>query len=120
MALIKDSLWGIVSGTEAVPEAKGEARRKYLARRDKALAIIVLAVDPSLLYLLGYPVDPRAVWTKLEEQFQRKTWPNKLHLRRKLFSMKLREGESVNEHIKAMTEIFEALAVISDAVTEED
>ena len=80
----------------------------------------MLTVDPSLLYLLGDPEDPRAVWTKLEEQFQRKTWANKLHLRRKLFSMKLREGESVNEHIKAKTVIFEAPAVISDAVTEED
>ena len=33
---------------------------------------------------------------------------------------KLREGESVNEHIRAVTEIFEALAEFGDAVTEED
>ena len=74
MALVKDSLWGIVSGTEAAPgEGEAEARKKYLTRRDRALAIIVLAVDPSLLYLLGEPEDPQAVWRKLEEQFQRKT-----------------------------------------------
>lgn len=121
MALIKDGLWGIVSGTEAAPGAENaEALRKYVARRDRALALVVLAVEPSLLYLLGDPVDPSTVWKKLEEQFQRKTWANKLHLRRKLFSLKLKEGASVNEHVKVMTEVFEELAVIGDPVSDED
>ena len=51
MALMKESLWGIISGTEETPgEDNADARRKFMARRDRALAIIVLAVDPSLLY----------------------------------------------------------------------
>ena len=91
-----------------------------MARKDRALTIIVLAVDPSLLYLLGEPEDPQAVWRRLEEQFQRKTWSNKLQLRRKLYGLKLKEGGSVNEHIKVMSEIFEELAVIGDAISEED
>ncbi len=80
----------------------------------------MLAVDPSLLYLLGNPEDPQAVWTKLEEQFQRKTWANKLQLRRKLFSLRLKEVGSVSEHIKSMIEVYEELAVIEEAVQEED
>ena len=91
-----------------------------MTRSDHALAIIVLAVDLSLLYLLGDLKDPRAVWQKLEEQFQHKTWSNKLQLRRKLYALKLKEGEPVNAHIKAMSKIFEALAAIGDAVSEED
>ena len=43
-----------------------------MTRSDRALAIIVLAVDPSLLYLLGDPKDPRAVWQKLENNFNAK------------------------------------------------
>ena len=121
MALMKDGLWGIAKGTEETPgEDNAEAQKKYMARRDRALALVILAVKPSLLYLLGDPEDPAAMWKKLEEQFQRKTWSNKLQLRRKLFALKLKEGESVNEHIKTMTEIFEELAVIGDAVSEED
>lgn len=90
MALVKDSLWNIVNGTETTPDSAGEARRKFMARRDCALAVIVLAIDPMLLYLIGDPNDPQAVWTKLEGQFQRKTWANKLQLRRKLFALKLK------------------------------
>ena len=62
MALLKDSVWDIVSGTEEAPgEDNTDTQRKFMARRDCALAIIVLAVDPLLLYLLGDPEDQNAV-----------------------------------------------------------
>ena len=71
MALLKENLWDIVSGTEVAPNSTDgttdrDANRKFIARRDKALAIIVLAVDPSLLYLLGEPEDPKIVWETLQ------------------------------------------------------
>ena len=56
----------------------------------------------------------------LAAQFQKKTWANTLHLRRKLYSLKLKEGGSVQEHITAMTETFNELSVIGDPITEED
>ena len=80
----------------------------------------MLSVDPSLLYLLGDPKDPVVVWKQLSDQFQKKMWANKLELRKKLYSLRLRDGESVQAHIKEMTELFEALAVVGDAVSDED
>ena len=121
MALIRDGLWGIVAGSETAPaEGEGDRRSKFLARRDRALATIVLAVDPSLLYLIGDPEDPVVVWQKLQDQFQKKTRANKLALQRRLHLLKLRDGESVQEHIKTMTELFSELAIVGDAVEEED
>ena len=122
MALMRDGLWQIVAGTEEAPDATREADKyaKYCGRKERALATIVLSVDPSLLYLLGEPEDPVAVWEKLARQFQRKTWANKLELRRRLYATRLQDGGSVQQHIKEMTELFESLAVIGDAITEED
>ena len=120
MALIKDGLWGIVDGTEKDPGGTDDAHKKFVSSRDRALAIIVLSVDPSLLYLLGDPKDPVVVWKQLSDQFQKKTWANKLELRKKLYSLRLKDGESVQAHIKGMTELFEALAVVGDAVSDED
>ncbi len=37
-----------------------------------------------------------------------------------MFSLRLKEGESVQQHIKVMTEVFETLSVIGDPITEED
>ena len=121
MALMKDGLWNIVNGTERPPlSSEAEQHAKFMARRDRALAIIVLSVEPSLLYLIGDPEDPIVVWKKLADQFQKKTWANKLELRRKLYSLRLKEGNSVQEHIKEMTETFEGLSVIGDKVEDED
>ena len=40
--------------------------------------------------------------------------------KKKLYSMRLKEGGSVQDHIKTMTETFNALTVIGDKITEED
>ena len=50
MALMKEGLWKIVIGDEGVDES---VTAKYVARRDQALATVVLSIDPSLSYLLG-------------------------------------------------------------------
>ncbi len=120
MALVRDGLWGIVNGTETAPTDGGERRSKFLARRDRALATIVLAVDPALLYLLGDPDDPVTVWKKLQDQFQKKSWSNKLALRRRLHSLHLKDGDSIQDHVKAMTELFNDLTVVGDTIEEED
>ena len=71
MSLMKHGAWGFVTGTEEEPEEGDHAGwRKFNDRRDKALASIVLAVEPALLYLLGDPQDPAEVWKKLSEQFE--------------------------------------------------
>ena len=43
-----------------------------------------------------------------------------MQLRRKLVSLRLKEGDSVQEHIKAMTEFFDGLSVIGDPISDED
>ena len=94
--------------------------KRYASRRDKALATVVLSVDPSLLYLIGDPVDPVAVWKKLEEQFQKKSWVNRLKLRHKLHTLRLKDGELVQDRIKIMLETFNELSIVGDAITDKD
>ena len=88
MVLMKMGVWRIVDGTEVAPN-DDVGLRKFNERKDKALATIVLGVKTNLLYLLGEPKDPGQVWTLLANQFQKKSWANKLTLRRKLNGLKL-------------------------------
>ncbi len=120
MALLRDGLWDLVNGIETAPREDASKWANYLARKDRALATIVLSMEPSLLYLIGEPEDPIVVWKKLLDQFQKKTWANKLALRRKLYSLKLKDGDAVQEHIKVMIETFDALSVVGDTIEEED
>ena len=80
---MREGVWRIVSGTETLPEGEVTAKThaKFQAKLDKALVIIVLAIKPSLLYLIGDPESPVRVWRKLADEFQKKTWANKLALR---------------------------------------
>ncbi len=55
--------------------------------------------------------------TKLGDQFQKKSWANKLELRRRLYSLKLDEGGLVQAHIKTM---MEGLSVVGDPISDED
>ena len=122
MQLMKENILNIVQGTEQAPPAEAEEKVKsnYISRRDKALATIVLAVDPKLLYLLGDPCDPAVVWNILQNTFMKKTWSNKLRLKRRLYNLKLKPGESLQEHLKEFVEIFGELAVLDSAVADED
>ena len=126
MALIKDSLYNLVTGTEAAPAdtATQAVKSAYKVRADKALAIIVLSVDTSLLYLLENPEDPVAVWNTLSGHFRKKTWANKLQLRRKIINTRYvvtREGSSrIDSHIKIMSEIFSELTAVGDVISQED
>ena len=59
MVLIREDLWGFVTKHEDVPSDTGSAYKKYCSRRDRALSILVMAIEPRLLYLIGDdPEDP--------------------------------------------------------------
>ena len=45
MSLVKDDLWGFVDGTETAP-TDAAALAKFNTRKNKALASIVLTIDP--------------------------------------------------------------------------
>ena len=76
---------------------------------------IVLSVDPTPLYLLGPdPENPAVVWKKLADQFQKKTWAKKLALRRKLYNLELKDGQSMQKHVKMLTEVFDEPSIIGD------
>ena len=102
LALLRDGLWGIVQGTE-VALVDVVAVAKFNVCQDKALAILGLSIDPTLLYLLDGIDDPKAASKKLHNQYCKKTWANKLELRKKLHSLRLNEGGSVQDYDRTVS-----------------
>ena len=89
-------------------------------RQQKALATIVLGVDPGLLYLIGTePESAKEVWQILEMQFQKDRRLNKLSLKKRLYNM-TPANDDVNYHIKEMTEIFQSLSLLGCKVEDEE
>ena len=69
---MKEGLWKIVTGEETEPNDEGQ-RSKFTTRKDRALATVVLSVDPPILCIIGNPEDPVVVWKKLANQYEKKT-----------------------------------------------
>ena len=112
MALTKEGLWRIVIGEEVVPSGSASEKAKFAVQKDWAPTNIVLSVDTTLLYLISDPQDPVIIWKKLADQFEKETWATRLlDLRCKLQSLQLKDGELAQTHVKAMTELFDLLAV---------
>ena len=66
------------------------------------------------------PENLTVVWRKLADQFQKKTWANKLAFRRKLYNLKLKDEQSMQKYVKMLTEIFDWLSIIGDPLDEEN
>ena len=62
MALVKEGLWNIIEGKETASVVEAAGYAKFVERHDRVLAIVVLSIDPSLLYLTGEPTDPKEIW----------------------------------------------------------
>ena len=121
MVLMKEGLWTIVNGTKKAPEdGRPRNSQSSLLVETEHWHSLYCRSKPALLYLLGDLDDPVTVWKKLSDQFQKKSLANKLQLWRRLYSLRLTEGESVQEHIRKLTEIFDELAVIGNPVEEEE
>lgn len=121
MALIRDNVWGIVSETELAPSDSASAEyTKFSIRRDKALATIVLTLDPDLIYLIGDAEDPVIVWKLLQETFQKKSVASKFALRKKLINTKMSFNASLQSHAKLFSETYSNLAAIGEALNNDD
>ena len=92
----------------------------FQKRSQKAFSTIVMPIISSQLYLITSCEEPADAWIALQDHFERDTLINKLILKKQYFKMEMKEGTSVEEHIKNMKELTDRLAVIKAPIAEED
>ena len=79
-----------------------------------------MAFSTSQLYFITSAETPRDAWNALWNHFERDTLANKLFLKKKFFRMEMKEGTSLETHIKHMKEVTDKLAAIGSPISEED
>ena len=119
--LLAKGLWGFVDGSETLAEeATAQARAEFKSKSQKAFSIIVMSVSTSQLYLITSVEKPEDAWDALRNHFDRDTLANKLMLKKQYFRMTMKEGTSVEAHLKSMKELTDKLAAIGAPIDEED
>eukprot|EP00253_Pinus_taeda_P023847 PITA_23847 len=70
-------------------------------------------------------VDPgeamaKALWDKLGTLYQSKSLVNKLFLRKKMYNLRMKDGESVTKHLNAFNVVVSQLASVDIKISDED
>eukprot|EP00731_Ephydatia_muelleri_P018948 Em0011g988a len=119
--LLSKGLWGIVDGSERLAEdASVQQQAEFRKRAQTAFSTLVLSISSSQLYLITSCEELAPAWVALRNHFERDTLVNKLMLKKQYFRMEMKEGSSIEAHIKAMKELTDKLAAIKAPISEED
>ena len=119
--LMAKRLWNLVDGSEVLASgASAAVEALFQSRLHKAFSTIVLAINSAQLYLVTSCEEPKQAWDALKNHFERETLANKLLLKKQYFRSEMKEGTSVDQHLKHMKDITDKLAAIGAPISEED
>ena len=97
-------LWGHVDGTATNPTSSESGSSNASAQSAFTKA----------------QMKTKEIWDKLKGRFERNTVGNKLFLKQKFFSLKMKDSDSLNEHLHPMKEITDQLAAIKAPIPEDE
>lgn len=119
--LLAKGFWGLVDGSETLEdEASAERIAQFRLKSQKAFSTMVLAIKTAQLYLVTSCENPKQAWDTLRNHFERETLANKLFLKKQYFRTEMKEGTSMDKHLKHMKDITDRLAAIGAPISEED
>ena len=119
--LLAKGLWGHVDGSDVLAgEASDAVRAEFKQKAERAFSTIVMAVSTPQLYLVTSCTKPKEVWDKLCGHFECESLANKLYLKKRYFRTEMKEGTSMEQHLKEMKETSDRLAAIGAPISEED
>jgi hypothetical protein len=71
----------------------------------KAKSTIRLCLSDSVLLNVSEEATTKDLWEKLGKLYQSKSMVNKLFLRKKLYNLRMRDGDSVKKHLNAFNNV---------------
>src|SRR3984957_933525 len=86
----------------------------------KAKRKIRLCVSDSVLSNISGEATAKALWDKLGALYQSKSLVNKLFLRKKLYNLRMKDGDSVTEHMNAFNNVVSQLSFVDIKISDED
>ncbi|GKC35508.1 hypothetical protein Tco_1047892 [Tanacetum coccineum] len=92
----------------------------YNLQDEKTHSTILLSLSDEVLYEVGDEETAQGVWKKLKTIYMTKSLTNKLLLKQRLFSLRMKEGSSLKEHIDALNSILMDLKNIEVKIEDED
>ncbi|KAJ9567521.1 hypothetical protein OSB04_003487 [Centaurea solstitialis] len=116
--LIQQSLRKCILGRAFLPGAWSEEDKEL--NDLKAQSLIRLHLSNDVLQDVAEEKTSYQIWTKLDKMFMEKSLPNKLHMKLKLYALRLSEGGSITAHLSKFKEIVGDLKNLEVKYDDED
>eukprot|EP00253_Pinus_taeda_P006275 PITA_06275 len=115
--LVDKYLW-IAIGLGTKPTRVSDEEWKKLDWNVKST--IQLCVSDLVLLNVSGEAMTKALWDKLETSYQYKSLVNKLFPGKTLYNLRIKDGESVTEHLNAFNTVVSQLASVDIKISDED
>eukprot|EP00253_Pinus_taeda_P014701 PITA_14701 len=99
---------------------KGVSNEEWKKLDGKAKSIIRLCVSDSVFLNVLGEATMKDLWEKLGNLYQSKSLVNKLFLRKKLYNLRMKDGESVTEHLNTFNIVVSQLTFVDIKILDED
>jgi hypothetical protein len=86
----------------------------------KAKSTIRLCLSDSVLLNVSEEATAKDLWEKLGKLYPSKSLVNKLFLRKKLYNLRMRDGDSVAEHLNAFNTVVSQFVSVDIKISDED
>lgn len=122
LLLMKEGVWNVVKGIEKEPtlDQGAEKQRIWQDKNDKATALIGLGLADSLIHHVDFDKTAKEVWDKLENLFGNKINNSKVFLKQKFFSSKMKESDTLQEHLSTLGSIIQQLTALKAPPDDDD
>ncbi|GJY33991.1 retrovirus-related pol polyprotein from transposon TNT 1-94 [Tanacetum coccineum] len=87
---------------------------------EKAHSTILLSLSDEVLYEVADEEMASGVWKKLEKLYMKKSLTNKLLLKQRLFSLRMKEGSALKDHLDQLNSILIVLNNVEVKIDDED
>nr|GEY18995.1 hypothetical protein [Tanacetum cinerariifolium] len=93
---------------------------KYNSQDEKAHYTILLFLSHEVLYEVADEETAAGVWKKLKKLYMTKSLTNKLLLKQRLFSLRMKEGSTLKDHLDVLNLILMDLKNVEVKIDDED
>ena len=98
----------------------GVTNEEWKKLDQKAKSRIRLCVSDSVLLNVSGEATVKALWDKLGTLYQSKSLVNKLFLRKKLYNLRMKDGDSVIENLNAFNTMVSQLESVDIKISDEN
>lgn len=121
MILAENNVLEMVESEVKIEEITDEEKKKkHIKNENRAKILIIQFVEDNQLESLRDKSSAYQMWEALEDKYEKKGLVGQLFLKKKLLSLKLKEGDSLDKYIQKFEKIVRQLKCSGAEMKDED